>query len=228
MGAVSFGTTCFSHSRGLVARVASTFGLAVYQICRGGTVCGAPFNTPSQVLSGAMRELRRERGDCLIVAYSDRNFNEVGTIYQACNGLYTGQTKPKNQSNYVIDGRTVSAWLVRRRYGTRAMEKLRKIDPRIIKAPLTPKYRYVFVQASRRTKAKVLSAFRPHILPYPNRISENIGPMRIADLVDRRSMTRSTPKDGVIRAFAPETAVNCPAVVISRDHTGNRAGHGED
>jgi hypothetical protein len=186
VGVVSFGTTCFASSRGLLPTVANRFGLAIYQICRGGTIHTAPLNTPSQILSCAMRELRRRRGECLIVAYSDRAYNEIGTIYQACNGLYTGQTRPKNQSNYIIHGRTMNGWLVRKKYGTRAITELKRIDPAIVKIPLTPKYRYVFVQAPRRTKIKVLRALGPFSLPYPSRQSENIEPMNVADLVSQR------------------------------------------
>lgn len=186
IGAVSFGTTCFARSRGFLSRVAAQFGLGIWQICRGGTVHTAARNTPSRVLSGAMRELWRARGDCLIVAYSDKSYNEVGTIYQACNAVYTGQTKPKDQSNYLMCGKTLSGWLVRKKYGTRALDRLRKIDPGVVKVPLSPKYRYVFIQAPPRKKAKVIRALRPYTLFYPTRKSENIKRMNIADLVSRR------------------------------------------
>jgi hypothetical protein len=187
VGAVSFGTTCFARSRGAIASVATRFGLGLYQICRGGTVHTAPRNTPSRILSGCMSALRRERGDCIIVAYSDRAYNEVGTIYQACNALYTGQTNPKNQSNYIISGKVISGWLVRKRYGTRAIEHLKRIDPGVVKIPLTPKYRYLFVQTSRQTKGRVLAALQPFIMPYPNRTEENIKPMNVAALVKQRT-----------------------------------------
>jgi hypothetical protein len=186
IGVVSFGTTCFARSRGSLSNVANQFGLAVYQVCRGGTRPRAPRNTPSRILCHAMRELRRERGDCLIVAYADSVYKEVGTIYQACNGLYMGQTNPKDQSNYIIKRRLLSGWLVRKKYGTRAMDKLKKVDARVIKIPLTKKYRYVFIQATPLAKARVLRILRPFALPYPKRASENIEPMRVADLVDHR------------------------------------------
>jgi hypothetical protein len=206
IGVVSFGTTCFARSRGLLSMVANQFGLAIYQICRGGTIHTTPVNTPSRILSCAMRELRRDRGDCLIVAYSDRAYNEVGTIYQACNGLYIGQTEPKNQSNYVINGRTMSGWLVRKKYGTRAMEELRKIDPHVLKMPLTRKYRYVFIQASRRVKGKVVKMLAPFVSPYPRRESENIQAMNIAGLVCRRTHAGNgvlpTPDDIPVSAKA--------------------------
>src|SRR5437773_11637479 len=54
IGVISLGTACFSKTRGLISSVATQFGLAVYQITRGGTCGTAPFNTPSRVLSSAL------------------------------------------------------------------------------------------------------------------------------------------------------------------------------
>src|SRR5271155_825125 len=79
IGVVSFGTTCFAPSRGVIPDIANQFSLPVYQLCRGGTIPTATTNTPSKILSGVMRAFRSDRGDCVIVAYSDRVFNEVGT-----------------------------------------------------------------------------------------------------------------------------------------------------
>jgi hypothetical protein len=186
IAAVSFGTACFTLRRGLIGDIARRYGLGVYQICRGGTVPSAGFNAPSCVLAAALRQFERERGNCLIVAYADRRYNEVGTIYQACNGLYTGVTNPKDQSNYFLHGRLLSGWVVRKRFGTRAIERLREVDPNVRKIPLNPKYRYVFARAEHRVRETVISALRETIYPYPTRASEKIGSMAIAELVAAR------------------------------------------
>ncbi len=188
---VSFGTTCFARTRGRLASIATTFGLGLYQISRGGTASNAPSNTPSRVVSAALGQLHCERGDCLVIAYADRNYNEVGTIYQACNGCYIGQTSPKDQSNYVIDGRIMSGWVVRKKFGTRDIEKLKKMAQNVVKLPLTQKYRYVFVQAKRSTRTKVLQALQPLVLPYPNRHTENIASMDIKELIGGRGGVNS-------------------------------------
>jgi len=188
IGAVSIGTTCFGTGRGLLPSIAMQFDLPIYQICRGGTATGVPFNTPSRVLSLALSAFHQWRGNCLVVAYADRAYNEVGTIYQACNGLYTGQTNPKDQANYMIKGRLMSGWVVRKKFGTRSMHRLRQIDRKALKLPLSPKYRYVFVQASGRQRNDVLEALRPYVLPYPNRQTEKIPSMNIADLVVKRGI----------------------------------------
>lgn len=183
---VSFGTTCFARTRGQLAAIANRFGLGLYQISRGGTVKNAPRNTPSRVVSAALSQLQRERGDCLVIAYADRNYNEVGTIYQACNGYYLGQTSPKDQSNYVIDGRVMSGWVVRKKFGTRDINKLRRMAHSIVKLPLTQKYRYAFVQANRTTRIRVLQELTPLVRPYPNRHTENIAAMDIKELIAAR------------------------------------------
>jgi hypothetical protein len=186
VAAVSFGTTCFAKNRGPLARVANEFGLGMYQISRGGTSPDAPFNTPSRVVSAALDAFRSERGDCLVVAYADRHFNEVGTIYQACNAIYTGLTQPKNQANYLIGGRVVSGWVVRKRFGTRDIELLRRFDSTVVKLPLRRKYRYVFPLSSGAQKKSILRALSSLSLPYPRRETEDIPPMDVSKLVKRR------------------------------------------
>jgi hypothetical protein len=186
VGVISFGTACFSAKRGLFSNITKDFGLKTYQICRGGTICTAPRNTASWLLSRALRMFQQERGTCLVVAYADRLFNEMGTIYQACNGLYTGQTDPKDQANYIVDGRWMSGWLVRKKYGSRSMEALRRIDENVVKIPLNAKYRYVFVQAPPLKKHRVVRALGPVILPYPKRNTERIPSMDIVQLVTKR------------------------------------------
>lgn len=186
VAAVSFGTTCFSKKRGELARVANEFGLGIYQISRGGTSPDAPFNTPSRVVSAALDAFRGERGNCLVVAYADRHFNEVGTIYQACNAVYTGLTEPKNQANYLIGGRVMSGWVVRKRFGTRDINLLQRFDKSVVKLPLRRKYRYVFLLSSGLQKKSILKALNSISLPYPRRETEEIPPMDISKLVKRR------------------------------------------
>jgi len=191
IAAVSFGTACFAANRGAISLIAKQFGIHVYQVCRGGTAPDAPFNTPSYMTSSGLRELQDLRGNCLVVAYADREYNEIGTIYQACNALYTGRTKPKNQSNYRIHGRMMSGWLVRKKFGTRSLSALKLIDPNAVKVLLNRKYRYVFVQVSKQLRKQVLEALHPLTLPYPTRATENVARMDVATLVKRRTQRYS-------------------------------------
>jgi hypothetical protein len=195
IGVISFGTTCFTVKRSPFSDIARQFALKTYQICRGGTIGDAPRNTASWVLSRALKMFQQERGSCLVVAYADRLFNEMGTIYQSCNGLYTGKTNPKNQANYIIEGRWMSGWLVRKKYRSRSMDSLRRIDKNVVKIPLTAKYRYVFVQTPPLKKRMIIRSLEPLLLPYPKRKAEKIPSMNIPQLVKSRafcSLSRTT------------------------------------
>lgn len=183
---VSYGTVCFSGERGSISIIARQNGVAVYQLCRGGTVPIAPKCTASGAVSRSNRAFRRLRGDCLVVAYADARFSEVGTIYQACNAIYTGKTNPKNQADYIIHGKKMSGWSVRKAYGTRAMERLRVIDANTTKIPLSRKYRYVFVLAGKNKKKNIRAELLEYSAPYPKRDAEGIPSMRVSQLIKRR------------------------------------------
>jgi len=177
LASVSFGTAGFGLHRGLFADIAKRHGLRVYQLTRGGTAPMAPRCTGSWIVSRGLRAVRALRGDCIVVAYSDTEFNEIGTIYQAANLLYLGKTNPKGQSDYVINRRRMSGWKVRRLFGTRAMANLTEIDPGIVRSPLRPKLRYAYLAMGRRRKDLVLAELASLIQPYPKRDSEGVGSM---------------------------------------------------
>jgi hypothetical protein len=73
------------------------------------------------------------------------------------------------------------------------MDELRKVDARVRRIPLTRKYRYIFVQAPRPIKAKIVAALEPFLRPYPTRASENVEPMNIAGMIDQRSFLAESP-----------------------------------
>ena len=188
IGVISFGTTCFASGRGRLSTLAEQFEMPIYQIARGGTSNAAPFNTPSRVLSCCLRRFQLDHGECILVAYADRAFNEMGTIYQACNAIYTGKTDPKGQSNYIIQGKWMSGWSVRKRFGSRSMQTLRQIDENVIRIPLTSKYRYLFVLAAPIRKKKILRALMPISRPYPKRETESIASMNVKELISNRAI----------------------------------------
>jgi hypothetical protein len=138
-------------------------------------------------VSKGLKALRRLRGDCLVVAYSDTEFNEIGTIYQAANFLYLGMTNPKGQSDYVINRLKMSGWKVRRLFGTRDMKVLSHIDPKAIRLPLHRKHRYVFIVAKRTRREKVMQEFKELMRPYPKRHVEGVYEMNPMDLIRRRT-----------------------------------------
>lgn len=182
LSVVSFGSTAFNPYHSFWGDLGKKYNMKVIQLTRGGTRYDAPKNIPSLTISMAIKEIRKSLGDCIIIAYSDTKWNEIGTIYQASNFLYCGLTNPGGQSNYLIKNKIVSGWSVRKAYGTRSMNKLLKIDNTIKKIPLTPKHIYLYIKTSKMKKRLIIKDIekRYHIseLTYPKRIDFNLQSMR--------------------------------------------------
>ncbi len=174
---VSFGTACFNPNRSKIGKYAFEHNMRVIQLNRGGTRYDAPRNTASAAVALALKKVRELFGDTIIVAYSDTKWNEIGTIYQSTNFMYFGLTEPKGQSNYIINGRTLSGWTVRKKYGTRDMNKLSSRFDNVVRVPITPKHLYVYVNSSALNKRRAVEFFEDYIKPYPSRKELGVGSM---------------------------------------------------
>lgn len=108
-------------------------------------------------------------GPIMIVAYSNQLLGEIGTIYQASNAIYTGLTQPGGQANYIVNGKQMSGWMVRKKFGTRSISKLRDIFPDSERLPLSPKHRYVFITGPKLKRRQIFGLLEPYMLPYPKR-----------------------------------------------------------
>lgn len=174
---VSFGTVNFNPKRSKFALIVQNYNLRIIQLTRGGTRFDAPKGTPSRTISLALQEIKKDLGCALIVAYSDTKWNEIGTIYQASNFLYLGLTNPKGQANYIVGGKFLSGWSVRKKFGTRDLKKLRLIAGDVIRIPLTPKHMYVYPNANKVLNSKIKKDLAALSKPYPKRKDLNVGSM---------------------------------------------------
>ena len=177
MAVVSFGSVCFDPNHSKLGKYAKDNDMKIIQLNRGGTRYDAPPNVPSQSVSLALKEVRKMFGNTIIVAYSDTDWNEIGTIYQSTNFIYLGLTDPKGQSNYIIDGKRMSGWTVRKKYGTRDMKRLTALVNDVVRIPLTKKHMYVFINARPLKKKMTLKYFRDSVKPYPKRKELCVGSM---------------------------------------------------
>ena len=182
LSVVSFGSTAFNPYHSFLGNLGKQYNMRVIQLTRGGTRYDAPKNIPSITISMAMKEIRKLLGDCIVIAYSDTRWNEIGTIYQASNFIYCGLTNPGGQSNYIINNKIVSGWSVRKIFGTRSMDKLLKIDNTIKKIPLTPKHIYLYEKKKKIKKRLIFKDLEKHYhisnLTYPKRINYNLQSMK--------------------------------------------------
>lgn len=107
--------------------VGRKFGLEQRQIAtlaRGACVHWAPSGANSRLVAWTCRLLAKQHDDPeIVVAYSDSDAGEIGTIYQACGWVYIGKTKRPSSGEYVsrqgrvINSQTVGHWA--RRSGLR-------------------------------------------------------------------------------------------------------------
>lgn len=111
----------------------------------------------SQFVSACLRRLRAM--DWIIVSYSDMGMHHNGYIYQACNFIYTGQTKERTDM-YVGNGKH-----------SRHYKKEEQGNYRVVR---TSKHRYVYFATSNKlTKREWLNHLNYPILPYPKGTNQN-------------------------------------------------------
>lgn len=111
----------------------------------------------SQFVSACLRRLRAN--DWIIVSYSDTGMHHNGYIYQACNLLYTGQTKQRTDK-WTANGKHS------RHYSNDEQGEYRKVR--------TAKNRYVYFATHSKTRKKEWqSALNYPILPYPKAQNQN-------------------------------------------------------
>lgn len=174
-GACCFGSTSGTHVNESVAGAVNAD--RVCTLVRGACVHWAHPNSASYLINRACNRMG-ERGYNIIVAYSDRDANEVGTVYQSSGWLYCGPTGTPTLfrlNGKVYDSRRISAMCRDRRGGTLSY----KCSRQEMKAQLvaqgaeffrgTPKLRYVGLFGDRRTIRDLKKQIRWTILPYPKR-----------------------------------------------------------
>lgn len=111
----------------------------------------------SQFVSACLRRLRVE--NWIVVSYSDTGMHHNGYIYQACNFIYTGQTKQRTDK-YTENGKHS------RHYDNDKQGKYRVVR--------TSKNRYVyFATKDKCLKREWLNCLNYPILPYPKAENEN-------------------------------------------------------
>ncbi|MCL1857692.1 MAG: hypothetical protein FWF92_00460 [Oscillospiraceae bacterium] len=178
LSVVSFGTANFNPKRSFIGKIAAAHNVKIIQLTRGGTLYDAPSNTPSKVIALVLKAIMKRFGNTIIIAYSDTKFYEVGTIYQASNFLYLGCTNPKNQSNYIVNGKQYTGWTIRKKYGTRNMSTLvNELELNIKKITLSEKHQYVYINTSPLIKKSIKNCLNYKIKAYPKRDVLQIGSM---------------------------------------------------
>ena len=150
------------------------FGLSNYSelayLARGANVHWSPPGANSKLVSWTCKLLSKRNEAKLIIAYSDTDAGEIGTIYQACNWICIGKGSSTNQwidPSGTIWDQKLPYDLKRRKGGTRAQwcDALRKAGWREQKS--NPKYRYVYVLD--KTDKPLIARVEKMRVDYPKR-----------------------------------------------------------
>lgn len=143
-------------------------------LARGACVHWAPVGSNSKLVAWTARLMAKETDAKLLVAYSDTDAGEIGTIYQACNWTYIGRGKPTIQfiapTGRVYDQKIV--YDIRRKQGTLKTvswsEQRRALtDAGWLEQPSNPKHKYVYILD--RSDAALIGRVNAMRLPYPKR-----------------------------------------------------------
>lgn len=141
-------------------------------LTRGANVHWSPTGANSKLVSWTCRLLARDSAAKLVIAYSDTDAGEIGTIYQACNWVGIGKGNSTRQW-IAPNGRVYDQkypWnLADKQGGTRAQwcAKLRAAGWR--EQPSNPKYRYV--QILDKSDKALIDRVERMRQPYPKRVA---------------------------------------------------------
>ena len=174
------GVACFGRGNGTNAGKITTSEISrPIALERGACVHYSHPHAPSFLVSGACRAMYRDHGYNTFYAYSDPDAGEVGTIYQACNWFYLGQS-PGRTTNYRWGYRHKETGVVessRNMRSKRAMMKIKTLDlfdqDQWEKVKQMDKHKYVWFEGSKRIKKKLKAGLRYTAMEYQKRGEDN-------------------------------------------------------
>lgn len=165
---------------GAGVNVAQEWGLhrkELAYLVRGANTHWSPIGANSKLVSWSCKLLTKQSTAKLVIAYSDTDAGEIGTIYQACNWVCVGRGSSTNQwvapNGRVYDQKLPSD--LRTRDGKTFprqwyVKELRRMGWK--EQASNPKYRYVFILDKKDKRLRDLVESKR--VPYPKR--ENIAP----------------------------------------------------
>lgn len=123
----------------------------------------------SQIVSESLKRLHKDAPQIkVVISYADANQKHVGTIYQATNWIYIGDTSQTSASKpdaYIIRGKAYHPRSVGAMGYRQSIEWLRQnVDPNAKEVWGLPKFKYIFV-----FDKKLRKEWQKKALPYPKK-----------------------------------------------------------
>ena len=159
----------FPVGRQTVKSISASLGNSdVLELTRLWLVDEAPKNSESFFLGRTFDWLRKNTSAKVLISYSDPMYGHLGTIYQATNWMYQGNsTMLVKGYMHSIFGELMHPRSVVARYGTIKPDTLTAIDPEYKRVETKKKHRYLYV-LHKRDRAKLIRELKHKVLPYPN------------------------------------------------------------
>ena len=153
------------------------FNLKRYEcntLSRGACVHWAPVGSNSKLVSWTCKLLKKELPHSkIILAYSDPNAGEIGTIYQACNWFYIGKTGREEQmispSGRILNHRMLGS-RAKDRNTTKGEIRKRFLEKGWKTQKDSMKGRYV--QVLDKSDKKLVELVKSMSMPYPKRVKK--------------------------------------------------------
>ena len=145
------------------------------QLSRGACVHWSHKHTGSKLIGTTLR-LMNQKGYKYVIAFSDPEAGEIGTLYQATNWYYLGSGTTKHYNIYFkhnnqiyLDSRDI--WKKHKIAGKRKLEEWLKDENRSgLYAKVTnPKSRYIYLLGNKKEKKEMIKTLKDKIKPYPKR-----------------------------------------------------------
>lgn len=140
--------------------VGKKYGDKVRVLSRGACVWWAHPHSASKLIGESLKILKKQ-GYKAVVAFCDTRAGEIGTIYQACNFIYIGESK--GGLEYFIEGK----WRTGKGAGNYAHKKRNLGDYK--QRNRSTKYKYVYIMGNKTENHEMLEYLKDKISPYPKR-----------------------------------------------------------
>jgi len=169
------GVVCFGYfqaMQGYSKYVGEEFKKQGIQLSRGACTWWAHEHSASKLIAYGLREIKK-LGYKYVIAFSDPEAGEIGTVYQATNWYYLGAKKGKHWDLYYKDGKLfMNDRDIFKKFGFRGKAKqLEYISdkPHLEIKLRNPKARYIKLIGSKKENKKMLVALDGMCKKYPKR-----------------------------------------------------------
>lgn len=120
----------------------------------------------SECVAAAVRQLHKDAPQIkLLVSYADMDQDHVGTIYQATNWIYLGETAVSGRAGFVVKGKKIHTKTVYSNGWVGSAEWLRQhVDQKAYEIKSKGKRKYIYVYDK-----KIRKEWQKKALPYPKK-----------------------------------------------------------